>query len=223
MRHRIDARVLLLVAAVLGLSSCGGGAPKSVPQDGSVTFSAEGQTFSFSEMQLEVQPNRTSGPAAAAAHTEATPIKRGKTDFGFRICATQQRALREYKAFNDYLKSGQAQRPDFPGLDFAWWQETEDPFVYFRAGKISVQRDPIWDVKETEAHEAFSSRGGGEAQTSSTDLWIQFDETTESRVKGRFGGTVFVTPLPPVYPPQERSVPFEGRFDLPVVKLYKYD
>src|SRR5579871_226697 len=104
----------------LALTACG---EKQIPQDGTVKFTADGQSYTFDGMQFEIQPNALNGFAAVAAHKEITSIKKGKNDFGFWIRNTQVSEQKQRDANKDL-------HANWRTLEFHWFAEAENPIEY---------------------------------------------------------------------------------------------
>lgn len=74
--------------------------------------------------------------------------------------------------------------------------------------------------------ESYSRRKSNSKYPDHTNAWIEFDEITDNRVHGRFGGILLhvskIEGLGPSYS-DNQTTEIEGTFDVPFKKFYKYE
>jgi hypothetical protein len=209
----------IYLVLLLLLTACGGG-PRAVPRNGSVKFTVDGQSIEWDGMQFEIQPNALKGYAASALHEEITSIKKGKNDFGFWIRTTQEAAQKQSESIK---KSGSHWRT----LEFVWWADSDSPIDTLRAtSKINHEnaREMQWDIQIPENNLALSTKTADPhtmQMVSQSDSEIRFDDVSDDRVRGHFSGTVYAHVLGNSL--DSRQTLINGEFDLPVVKLYRYE
>lgn len=218
MRKKIANLLILLFFAFCPLlfTACG---KKSEPQDGVVSFTVNGDPWQIKQVRFIIQPWESMKETDMAFGEEVIRDTKSDHKFEFIIRMTKDRGYKSVEGM--------------PTIYFWWEAITEDPenFVRQITRRSSINYRQLWmdnNRLKVEANPTNldNARTSGEPLMYK-DMWIQIDDFSKNRIKGRFGGPFIVAPSPLTVNNFERAKQTrivnisDGKFDLPYVKLYR--
>ena len=211
--HRIYTAVIL--ACVLLFVSCS----QRAEENRCVQFDLYGTTYTINERQFTIRAN----PRMAEGERMKTVQKGARINFEFRLGPTEARAKKELELVGEELrKLAEGNVPEGEGVttfDIVWFIETADPIgsleqtISYDTPGLSLGTF-VFTINVPEYN-----LGPGSMKH---ECWVEIDELTDDRVKGRFGGVFEVLSRKDT---SALGIPTEianGIFDVPLKKLYRY-
>ena len=217
--------LLFAISTIVVFISCSSSVQK---QDGFVQFSVEGETYRIEGRRFIIRANPMFGDGRK---TKSIP-EGEKMLFEFSIGPTDKMALKEIKMLAEEMEKAAKgdMSENFTSFDVTWLAETNDPEQILKS-RISMDNKQLGLTNLI-----FTIRIPDGAISNPDDAiykcWINIDEITKDRAKGRFGGSFLLELLGKKLDMKLQQGFFreiqkeieisDGIFDVPYKKCFKY-
>lgn len=185
------------------------------PQDGIVRVNIDGEEYTFSGMVFGILP--TNAPYSLLRGSPTIKIPRAtQVKFTYYITSNEQQRKKNIEQYtSNHLRF-------LPSFYVIWYIKTDDPLGIIKTKKINIRPQSLIEglhLDITPQDGSFSITKGGVLDISATgDTWIEFDNITDKKIIGRFGGTA--TKIRALQP--DKKITITGSFDVPIELRFKY-